>query len=80
MIAAWRLWSMPREETRGIELTGGRLMPSSGPSPVGSSLTGNQQTVLSHITVGDYRVSLRIGDNALRALVVRVARRDNVYR
>ncbi|MCY4596536.1 MAG: type II toxin-antitoxin system RelE/ParE family toxin, partial [Bryobacterales bacterium] len=30
--------------------------------------------------VGDYRIITRIEDNALRVLVVRVARRDWVYR
>ena len=50
------------------------------PRSIGEALKGSQFGEFWKYQVGDYRIIARIEDDALRVLVVRVARRDKVYR
>ena len=50
------------------------------PRSIGEALKGSKLGEFWKYRVGDSRVIARIEDNALRVLVVRVGRRDKVYR
>jgi len=58
----------------------GRVATLDDPRSLGEALKGSRLGEFWKYRVGDYRIITRIEDNALRVLVVRVARRDWVYR
>lgn len=58
----------------------GRVAILADPRSIGEALKGSRLGEFWKYRVGDYRIIARIEDNALRVLVVRVARRDRVYR
>ena len=58
----------------------GRVATLEDPRSIGEALKGSRFAEFWKYRVGDYRVIARIEDNALRVLVVRVGRRDKVYR
>ena len=58
----------------------GRIATLDDPRSIGAALKGSRLGEFWKYRVGDYRIITRIEDNALRVLVVRVARRDWVYR
>ena len=58
----------------------GRVATLDDPRSLGEALKGSRLGEFWKYRVGDYRIITRIEDNALRVLVVRVARRDRVYR
>ncbi len=58
----------------------GRVAILDDPRSIGEALKGSRLGEFWKYRVGDYRIIARIEDNALRVLVVRVARRDRVYR
>ena len=58
----------------------GRVATLDDPRSLGEALKGSRLGESWKYRAGDYRIITRIEDNALRVLVVRVARRDRVYR
>ena len=58
----------------------GRVATLDDPRSIGAALKGSRFGEFWKYRVGDYRIITRIEDSALRVLVVRVARRDRVYR
>ena len=58
----------------------GRVATMDDPRCIGAALQGSRLGEFWKYRVGDYRIITRIEDRALRVLVVRVARRDRVYR
>ena len=58
----------------------GRVDPLEDPRSIGGALKGSRLGEFWKYRVGDCRIIARIEDKALRVLVVRVARRDTVYR
>ena len=58
----------------------GRVATLDNPRSIGEALKGSRLGEFWKYRVGDYRIITRIEDSALRVLVVRVARRDRVYR
>ena len=58
----------------------GRVATLDDPRSLGEALKGSRLGEFWKYRVGDYRIISRIDDDALRVLVVRVARRDKVYR
>ena len=58
----------------------GRVATLDDPRSLGEALKGSRLGEFWKYRVGDYRIISRIEDDALRVLVVRVARRDRVYR
>ena len=58
----------------------GRVASLDDPRSIGAALKGSRLGEFWKYRVGDYRIITRIEDSALRVLVVRVARRDRVYR
>ena len=58
----------------------GRIATLDDPRSIGAALKGSRLGEFWKYRVGDYRIITRIEDNALSVLVVRVARRDWVYR
>lgn len=57
-----------------------RVATLEDPRSIGKALKGSRLGEFWKYRVGDYRIIARIEDDALRVLVVRVARRDKVYR
>ena len=57
-----------------------RVATLDNPRSIGESLKGSRLGEFWKYRVGDYRVIARIEDSASRVLVVRVGRRDKVYR
>lgn len=57
-----------------------RVATLEDPRSIGEALKGSRLGEFWKYRVGDYRIIARIEDDALRVLVVRVARRDKVYR
>ena len=58
----------------------GRVATLDDPRSLGEALKGSRLGEFWKYRVGDHRIISRIEDDALRVLVVRVARRDRVYR
>ena len=58
----------------------GRVATLDDPRSIGEALKGSRLGEFWKYRVGDYRIITRIEDDALRVLVVRVGRRDRVYR
>ena len=58
----------------------GRVAALDDPRSIGEALKGSNLGEFWKYRVGDYRVIAHIEDDALRVLVVRVGRRDKVYR
>ena len=58
----------------------GHVATLDDPHSIGDALKGSRLGEFWKYRVGDCRIIPRIEDNALRVLVVRVARRDRVYR
>lgn len=58
----------------------GRVATLEDPRSNGEALKGSRLGEFWKYRVGDFRIIARIEDKALRVLVVRVARRDKVYR
>lgn len=58
----------------------GRVATPDDPRSIGAALKGSRLGEFWKYRVGSYRIITCIEDNALRVLVVRVARRDRVYR
>jgi len=75
------LGKLDRQATRRIlAFLHGRIATLDDPRSIGEALKGSRLGEFWKYRVGDYRIIARIEDNALRVLVVRVARRDRVYR
>ncbi len=58
----------------------GRIATLENPRSLGAALRGSRLGEFWRYRVGDYRIITSIGDDALRVLVVAVARRDKAYR
>ena len=58
----------------------GRVATLDDPRSIGEALKGSRLGEFWKYRAGDYRIITRIEDDALRVLVVRVARRARVYR
>ena len=58
----------------------GRVATLDDPRSIGEAPKGPRLGEFWKYRVGDYRIITRIEDDALRVLVVRVGRRDRVYR
>ena len=79
--AVRELGKLDRQAARRIlAFLHGRVATLDDPRSVGAVLKGARLGEFWKYRVGDYRIITRIDDNALRVLVVRVARRDRVYR
>lgn len=75
-----RLRKLDRNTARRIvEYMEKRVAPLDNPRSRGKALTGSHVGLWSY-RVGDHRVICDILDNALCILVLRVGRRDTVYR
>lgn len=72
---------LDRQATRRIlAFLHGRVGALDDPRSIGEALKGPRLGEFWKYRVGDCRIITRIEDNALRVLVVRVARRDRVYK
>ncbi|MXW39186.1 MAG: type II toxin-antitoxin system RelE/ParE family toxin [Acidobacteria bacterium] len=58
----------------------GRVATLEDPRSLGAALKGSRLGEFWRYRVGDYRIITSIEDDALRVLVVAVARRDKAYR
>ena len=58
----------------------GRIATLDSPRSLGAALKGSRLGEFWRYRVGDYRIITSIEDDALRVLVVAVARRDKAYR
>lgn len=58
----------------------GRIATLENPRSLGAALRGSRLGEFWRYRVGDYRIITSIEDDALRVLVVAVARRDKAYR
>lgn len=58
----------------------GRIATLEDPRSLGAALKGSRLGEFWRYRVGDYRIITSIEDDALRVLVVAVARRDKAYR
>jgi len=58
----------------------GRIAGLEDPRSLGAALKGSRLGEFWRYRVGDYRIITSIEDEALRVLVVAVARRDKAYR
>ncbi len=58
----------------------GRIATLENPRSLGAALGGSRLGEFWRYRVGDYRIITSIEDDALRVLVVAVARRDKAYR
>ena len=58
----------------------GRVAALDDPRRMGKALKGSKFGEFWRYRVGDYRIIAHITDDVLRVLVVRIARRDKVYR
>ncbi len=58
----------------------GRIATLDNPRSLGAALRGSRLGEFWRYRVGDYRIITSIEDDALRVLVVAVARRDKAYR
>ncbi len=58
----------------------GRIATLDNPRSLGAALKGSRLGEFWRYRVGDYRIITSIEDDALRVLVVAVARRDKAYR
>ena len=58
----------------------GRIATLENPRSLGAALKGSRLGEFWRYRVGDYRIITSIEDDALRVLVVAVARRDKAYR
>ncbi|MXZ59371.1 MAG: type II toxin-antitoxin system RelE/ParE family toxin [Acidobacteria bacterium] len=58
----------------------GRVATLEDPRGLGAALKGSRLGEFWRYRVGDYRIITSIEDDALRVLVVAVARRDKAYR
>ena len=58
----------------------GRIAALEDPRSLGAALKGSRLGEFWRYRVGDYRIIASIEDDALRVLVVAVARRDKAYR
>lgn len=57
-----------------------RLAALDDPRAIGEALTGPTLGEFWKYRVGDHRIIARIEDDAVRVLVIRIGRRDSVYR
>lgn len=79
--AARDLGKLDRQAARRIlAFLHGRVATLDDPRSIGEVLKGSRLGEFWKYRVGDNRIITRIEDNALRVLVVRVGRRDRVYR
>ena len=79
--AVRELGKLDRQAARRIlAFLHGRVASLDDPRSIGAALKGSRLGEFWKYRVGDYRIITRIEDSALRVLVVRVARRDRVYR
>ena len=75
------LGKLDRQASRRIlAFLHGRIATLEDPRSIGEALKGSRLGEFWKYRVGDYRIIAHIEDDALRVLVVRVARRDKVYR
>ena len=70
----------PQTARRILAFLQDRVATLDDPRSIGEALKGSKLGEFWKYRVGDYRVISRIEDDALRVLVVRVGRRDKVYR
>ena len=79
--AVRELGKLDRQAARRIlAFLHGHVATLDDPRSIGAALKGSRLGEFWKYRVGDYRIVTRIEDSALRVLVVRVARRDRVYR
>ena len=79
--AVRELGKLDRQAARRIlAFLHGRVSTLDDPRSIGAALKGSRLGEFWKYRVGDYRIIIRIEDSALRVLVVRVARRDRVYK
>ena len=79
--AVRELGKLDRQAARRIlAFLHGRVASLDDPRSIGAALKGSRLGEFWKYRVGDYRIITGIEDSALRVLVVRVARRDRVYR
>lgn len=69
-----------RTAQRILAFLHGRIATLEDPRSLGTALKGSRLGEFWRYRVGDYRIITSIEDEALRVLVVTVARRDNAYR
>ena len=70
----------PQVARRILAFLHDRVAALDDPRAIGEALKGPSLGEFWKYRVGDYRVIAHIEDDALRVLVVRVGRRDKVYR
>ena len=58
----------------------GRVAVLDNPRRIGKALKGSNMGEFWRYRVGNVRIVVHLEDNVLRVLVVRIARRDKVYR
>ncbi len=75
------LGNLDRQSARRIlAFLHGRVATLDDPRSIGEALKGSRLGEFWKYRLGDYRIIAHIEDDALRVLVVRVARRDRAYR
>lgn len=80
-VAVRDLGKLDRQAARRVlAFLHGRVATLEDPRSIGEALKGSRLGEFWKYRVGDCRIIARIEDKALRVLVVRVARRDKVYR
>ena len=70
----------PQSARRILKYLHERVAPLDDPRSIGKPLKGPQFGEFWRYRVGDYRIIVRIEDNVLLILVLRVANRKNVYK
>ncbi len=70
----------PRIARRILAFLHGRVVKLDDPRSIGEALTGSRSGEFWKYRVGDYRIIAKIGDAAIRILVVGIGNRKEVYR
>jgi mRNA interferase RelE/StbE len=70
----------PQSARRILKYLHERVSPLEDPRSIGKPLKGPQFGEFWRYRVGDYRIIVRIEDNVLLILVLRIANRKNVYK
>jgi mRNA interferase RelE/StbE len=70
----------PQSARRILKYLHERVAPLENPRSIGKPLKGPQFGEFWRYRVGDYRIIVRIEDNVLLILVLRIANRKNVYK
>lgn len=70
----------PQSAKRILKYLHERVSPLEDPRSIGKRLKGTQFGEFWRYRVGDFRIIVRIEDNVLLILVLRIANRKNVYK